>query len=80
MEREKRIIKIQQFDWASVLMASGYQLEEIEWQDGVAKFLFVDDKENSGEELIKKYNNGKIFGSYKKLIEAQRTLKQMIKS
>lgn len=77
MEKKNQIIKVRDLNEASLLKMKGYEIKGMDWNNGVASWLF-DDKDEEIDSIIQQYVNGKITGNIKKFSEAQQTLKKML--
>lgn len=78
MEKEKYVIKIRDIEYASLLKAMKFELEEMQWDEKGDAYWTFSDPELKSEKVINKYINNKIKGDLKKFKDAEKSLRQML--
>ena len=75
--KEVYLKSIKDLEFASLLRSKGFSLQEVQWEDGVAHFVF-EDNDLAADEMINNYINGQVTGDLRRFKEAEKSLRQMI--
>lgn len=68
--------KVKDLTYAGVLKSQNFKLQNINWENGTAWFVFEDN--GDAESILTAFINGELKGNIKKYDDALKTLKQML--